>query len=603
MAFLAYCFRTTASPGSVQARLRGAEQHLRHLYRADLRRTEVGDGRSGFIAWRPSDSGVDWDFYRARDGVGTAWLHVPSLAGGPESGVDAWTLADAVLDGSLHPSDLGAPFALARWRSGTLDIVNDMLGLARIFHFTFEDGDVWCTRQGLAHIFMGEEPSRNQEAWAGMAAVGWALRGHTQLGHGRQLLGGSRVSAGHGTNGRYVDVRNDYGTWLTAVRSRPVPSAHENARDMEQLISSAKRWPAKAIADLSGGRDSRVCAALGIRSDAVSAVRTINTDRGEVETAKRLMESVDAEVEHLVIEPKHRATPVGNFLDRIATQHVAYEGRFLAATAVNAPAFTGFRSGPRAKFNGLGGEVLGGGNFATGSWRDKMIGAPAPAATERLVRMATVSRFASREARETAAAQMEGLVALAESIEAATAGEVLDMAYSRDRMPNWSVTFATSDVLCPLFSPSTLATSVHSMGAPAQDRDLHRELLETINPAWARVPFYKPTSQRTRSTPYLWNDSNWTDIERYVRERVDSSGAFDADGVLATLDVIVDGEPGKSEEVALFRFLWDQTFDDYVAQVATEARSVRASVRAHVESPTVAAQGTTAAPPARETDF
>jgi hypothetical protein len=494
--------------------------------------------------------------------------------------MDPWSLADALFNGSLHQSQLGAPFVVVRWQAGQLQIANDMLGLVRLFHYRFDDADVWSTRQGLAHIFTGNEPKRNPLAWAGMAAMGWAIGGETQLGSGKQLIGGTYLRAGHNQDGRFLEERNLFGEWLESTRSGPMPSTARNAQDMELLMSSAKRWPTKAIADLSGGKDSRVCAALGIRSGAVSAVQTINSDRGDVETAKRLMEAIDTDVSHIIIEKQARVVPGGHFSDRVASQHTAFEGRYLAAAAVNARTFSKFRSVAQAKFNGLGGEVLGGGNFATGLWRAKMIGAPAEAAAPRLAAMVNSNRAASNQAKELVVEQMESFLELSKRSGATTAGEVLDMLYSRDRMPNWSATFATSDVLCPLFAPSTLAISAHTMGAPVEDGDWHRELLRLTIPAWADVPFYKPTTKKTRSTPYIWEDPDWRDVESFIRQRIDGAEAFDRDGVMKTLDSIEAGEPGKSEEVVVFRFLWDQTFDDYADQVAARARSVREEVAA-----------------------
>lgn len=575
--FLAYSLKERESSRSLQTRIGRSEEHLQSLHLSTIRRIHVGDNQSGFIGWQPNDSAIDWCFYSARSDAGTAWLHVPGLAGGPETDTDPWSLASAVLDGSIHQGDLGAPFAVARWSKGRLEIANDMLGLVRLFHYHFDGGDVWSTRQGLAHIFMGEEPERNSVAWSGMASVGWAIGGETQLGHGKQLIGGARIQAGyrHGVN--FVEERNCFSEWIDSTRTGPPPSTTQNVRDMELVMASAKRWPTRPVADLSGGKDSRVCAAIGIRSGAVSVVRTINSDRGEVETAKKLMESADPNVQHLVVEKRGRMASGDHFLDRIASHHTAFEGRYLAASAVNSSRFSAFRTAPQARFNGLGGEVLAGGNFAAGAWHTKMTGAPVDAAGPRLMSMAHSGVAASRRATELVADQMRSFLTSARESGATTAGEALDMFYSRDRMPNWSGTFTSGDVLCPLFAPSVLARSALTMGAPERGGDLHRELLRVANPRWADVPFYKPTTAKTRSTPFIWQDSNWADVEAFMHEHIDQAESFDADGVTRTLAKIAasDSDLGKAEEVVVFRFLWDQTFAGYVNRVAALARIVR----------------------------
>lgn len=575
LGMLAYVLKREESPEATNARLEHARAHLQRVHQSTLVETRTGDTRSGLIGWSPADDNVQWDFHTRRGNSGTSWLHVPSAAGGPETQVDPWALATAVLAGDIHPADVGSPFAVARWSDGQLDIVNDVLGLVRLFHYELPDGDVWATRQGLAHVFMAAAPTRNVLAWSGMATIGWAPGGETQLGHGRQMPGGSRVRAGHRHSVRYVDHDDLFPGWLTEARARPQPSAAANVRDMELAMSAARRWPENAMADLSGGKDSRTTAALGIRSGSVAAVRTINTDHGEVATAKQLMATIGHPVPHLIQE-KSPATgrDSATFHDRLATQHRAFEGRFLAATAFGAGSFTGFRISPRARFNGLGGEVVGGGNFATGRWRDKVVDAPLAVARDRLAAMARVGSAATPAAKEAVAEYIAGSVDHAAAVGLTTAGEALDLFYCRDRMPHWSNTFTTTDVICPLFAPSLLTMAAHTMGAPVDEGELHRRILREAMPAWEQIPFYKPTSLATRATVPLWGTSEWPSIVSYVGAQPDS-GIYSTEGIYTILNTIATGDPGKPEENAIRRYLWDRTFDDYVAAVASEAQAVR----------------------------
>lgn len=572
---LAYYLDEEESPEMTSLRVRHAREHFQAVHVSPLEEHRVGDRGSGLIGWRPTDDQVNWRSTEVRGQAATAWLHIPSIAGGPESGVDSWDLASEVLDGERHPSELGAPFAVVRWEQGRLMIKNDVFGLVRLFHYRFSSGDVWTTRQGLAHVFMGETPTRNRLAWAGMAGLGWAPAGATHLGSGTQLSGGTTVTAGRGSGHRQVCSANDFAEWLGTVRSQPRPSAARTVADMEQVMSTAKRWPRGVIADLSGGKDSRVGAALGIRSESIAAVRTFNTDPGEVETARQLMEAAGSRVPHMVEE--RRSSPTGHartFQQRLLDRHRAFEGRFLAPTAFNAAAFDGFETPTRARLNGLGGEVLAGGNFAAKHWRAKLIGAPLAAATSRLAGMASSGAARSETAAELVTTATAEFVQKAAGMGVSTAGAALDLFYALDKMPHWSVTFATPANICPLFAPAAIATAVHAMGSPTEPGQAHRELIREAIPEWESIPFFKPTF-RTRATPPVWEGTEWTAIRMSIDEGLDASESFSPQGLLALFSVIEDGTAGRPHEEAILRFLWDQSFDDYLREVSADAARVR----------------------------
>lgn len=578
--FLAYALTEREPPEVTAVRVRHVENRVAQLHASSLERTSVGDGASGFVGWTPSRTSMAWCPFSAEDDSGTAWLHVPGLAGGPETGVTEKVLARELFEGRVRPADLGAPFAAIRWSEGVLQIANDMLGLVRLFHFEFSGGTVWSTRSDLAHVFMGEEPVRNEIAWAGMAALGWATSGHTQLGHGKQLRGGTQVVATWGADGRRVSVSGHLADWFRTVREDPCPSADDNVRDMERLMSTARRWPRPAVADLSGGKDSRVVAAVGIRAGAVRAVRTILTDKGEVETAQQLMRSIDTDVEH-IIEPRRAARSLqGNFLECNDSQHQAWEGRFLATSAFNSAPFTGFRPIDQARFNGLGGECVAGGALV-GGWQEKLTGAPAQAAVDRFAAMARSAKEATPEARAVATEDIGQYVDLADQMGVDTPIGVLDIAYLLDRMPNWSNVFTGASTLCPLFAPSLLTVAAQRAGNPQTADDFHRQVLAAAIPAWADVPFYKSMGVRTRATAFVWEHPEWPDIRDYVLTRLESSAVYDSAAVSTTLAEIQRGEGTKRHEVLVHRLLWDLRFDVYVDAVAEMARCTARDLENH----------------------
>jgi len=574
--FLAYVFSKENSDEVLTLRKNHAEKHLEKINRGALVRTEVGDGGSGFVAWSLQNSTMKWEPYLRRGDAGVAWLHVPSVAGGPDSGVDEWELADAVLGGRVGADEIGAPFAVARWHRGQLEIVNDMLGLVRLFHFRFEGGDVWTTRPGLAHVFMGEVPKKNQLAWSGMATLGWATSGSTQLGEGRQLPGGTRVAGSLHAGRRSLDVQNVFANWLYDARMSDEPAPETSVRDMELYMSTAKRWPRKAISDLSGGKDSRVVAAIGIRTGAIESVRTIATDHGEVETAQHLMSLIDTDVTHLVVPRKDPSRPGGSFVDRVSSQHTAWEGRYLSTTAYNSAKFQGFGPAGAPTFNGLGGEVMAGGNLL-GAWYDRLIDAPGDAAVGKLATMANVGLGVSAEAKEIVASDIKQYVPRAADMGITSAAGVMDIFYHLDKMPNWSIPYATPNIITPLFAPSLLKFAAQRTGAPMEYGEAHRRLLREAIPSWADVPFYKPSAKK-RAVQFIWEHGDWAEIRAFVAERSESLETFDTEITSAVLTSVENGDAAKREEIFIQRLIWEATFDGYLVELASEARSTAAAI-------------------------
>lgn len=563
----------------VDARLESTDRHMRTLFMGPITREVASDGQTGLAAWIPDDRKIDWPLFVGREDAAIAWLHVPSAASVEP---DAWKLADAVLSGSLDPSQLAVPFGLLRWRPGSIEVVNDVLGAVRLFEFTFAGGlRVWTTRMGAANVFAGVEPRRSSDAWSGMATIGWAPAGVTQLDGGHQLPAGSRVTATARPDGIAVVEERYFPGWYVAARDANPPSLAAQVAGIRAVIAASTRWPRPVVADLSGGKDSRTIAAVGIASGIVGSVRTIATDHGEVETARELVRLLDDghDVEHRITPPATSSgDTTGSLLTRLLSRHHASDGRYLAASAFAERPFAGYTSPARARLNGLGGEVLNGGALWVGSWRDRMLNAPPNAALDRLAGFVRSGRGVSDEARERAHALLASHLGWVDDVGAATAGAILDLIYMCDRVPHWVNIFGAPDTLCPFLAPELLATATHSVGTPQDDAAFHGALLQMSLPAWADVPFYKPVGITRRAAPLAWQGPDWPEIRRLVNESADFCDRWAPDQIQAALGRIEAGEASKPEHVMIGRFLWDLTFDDHLARLGRECAMTRDAV-------------------------
>lgn len=583
MAAMGYVLKSPQSVEELRIRLDSVERHLFSIYRCPVDRHWIGDERSGLVYWSTTERDVHWEFFARRGDEAVMWIDVPGVAGGPENEVDAFKLGRQVLAGEIAAEDLGCPFAVLSWREGSLSIANDVYGLARIFRFSLAGGDVWTTRAGMAHIFMTETARKNEVAWSSMAALGWALRGETQLGRGRQVPPGTRLRAWHAAEGRVESKDlNDFGEWFYNARSRELPGAHTMAAEMGRYIDAARRWPVRATADLSGGKDSRAIAAVGLASGSISQLRTIDTDPEEARVARELVSRVHAPLEHRVEGKQPAPRQVEVMSSNLVSQHCAWEGRYLAPAGFNAGAFNGFRLAKAARFNGLGGEVSNGGNLL-GSWARRLTGQEIDAGLDRMSSMGGSSGGTSRLAREHVQQLLAEWGEVARDLGLSTAHQVLDLIYAWDQMPNWSVPYTTPHTLTPYYSAPLIALGVQRIGSPVPDGTSQKELIAASMPQWLDIPFYKGV-RRSSKIPFIWELENWHAIQDLIRARAGESSSFDSCGISEALSRVSDGLAGKRDELLMQRVLWEVTFEEYVDDLNAQIDDTRRALAAFEET-------------------
>lgn len=569
---LAYSSDRPMSGGELAVRKRFATDHVARLFGTDVVVEESADGLTGLLAWNVASEPCGWpSFISSPAGASAAWLHVPAIAGGPDRGTDPLQLAFDVTEGRIEAPTVGAPFGvITRDTSGALRLANDVFGMARIFRFSFGGLEVWSSRQGLAHVFAGVEPTVNRLAWESMATLGWSARGITHMGDGQQLGPGSLTVADPGAR---VVVSSDVDRWLDDMNHAPPADLRESAGDMQLSLETAKYWARKPIADLSGGKDSRVIAAAAVRARAAEAVRTVRTDHGEVEIAEHLMGLIGSPVEHRVQDVASPKVATGGIEERLLSQHRIWEGYYLPRSAYKAPMFHGIKRAPSARLNGLGGEAIQGGSIMPGAWRQKILDGGFPAAEQRLISMVRGPLGPREESRQHVADILLNLARDSQRFGWNSGIAAVDYVYNFDKMPYWSNSFGSGETILPYYAPAMLTHVAQSFTNSQPYGEMHRELLRGLIPEWADVPFYKP-SQRTRATAFMWDHDDWPQARFLLDEEMDLAPSYDPDSVRAILREVDAGDGGGHHETALVRALWEISFHGHVEEVATEARAV-----------------------------
>lgn len=561
-----------------------ATAHMEEVAAASLDRVVVGDGRTGLIVWQHPRQTISWPMVSTEGEEAAAWLHVPAAAGSPENSADPISLARGLTGGTIDPVELGAPCAAVHWSPSGLRIVNDRLGMVRLYAFEVPGfGHVWSSRPGLAHVFAGMAPKLEQSVWNDMATLGWAGDGSAHLGNGRQMPASTRV---HASPKGITSNDSDRDAWIRATADGDVPSMAEGARGMVRSLGIASWWPGKPMADLSGGKDSRVTAAAAILAGIVDTVRTVNTDTGEVDTARELLRLADDPVEHRidpVVQPKK---PQGTVLDRYLSTQRAWEGAYNARSAYRTNPFTGFRPARAPRINGLGGEAVQGRTLLSPAWEAKMEGQGPELGRERLAAMIRSGAVGvSAENIEDSVRSAMRFGDDAEQLGMTSSFMIVDHFFNFSKMPYWSMPQAALNTLLPFYAPQMLPRAISATFRPNVEYGrLHRDLLREILPAWADEPFYKG-SAKTRATPWMWENEDWKELSETLLDGLPTLETFDRPRVEKYIADANEGQGSVKFELVLSRAMWELSFREFargIARLAEETERRAEEIRSRV---------------------
>lgn len=563
---LAYHNNTPAMKSSLSARAEAADAYVRSLHRRPgvLRQHSMGS-HVGILTWTPENDQVGWPQFAESGGEAAAWIGIPEHDAMAEERPDVLAMAAATAHDNFDPDSYGAPFACLYLRGATLSIVNDSLGLARLFEFSFPDMTVWATRPGLAHVFAAHLVDASEATWSGMATLGWNLGGHTHIGDGQQLAGSRRITAGPQTG---VLREDHYADWVhrSAIKGS---SWEEASAGMVRTMSLGQYFPKSPIADLSGGKDSRLLAAAALTSGVTDTVRTVRSDHGEVETAEHLVSIYPGKITHLVTDvatPRVEAERT-DFIEHVTAAMRSTEGATVPFTALRGPTFGGYTPLVIARFNGHGGEALHGGEYYKGAWAERLEGQGISGAIDRLSAMVSVARATSTSARERTMETVRSRLNRGFAMGIETAHGLLNYHYSAERMPFWASSSPNRSVITPYYSSGLLHQIGRTFTGKTEFEQFYSEIMASLVPAWTDVPFYRPSGGSRRASRFFWESFDWKILRDFSLERMDSSENFEPDGMRLIIDEVGRGGGSKSIEATFSRFLWEVSVGSVVDDI------------------------------------
>ena len=554
-------------------RSRHATTHLQHLVDYPLRFSCVGDERIGLMAWEAANAlSCSWPQMVQRDNRSVAWLHYPYHDHIPVT--NAFDLGIHLSENPQEISRFGAPLGVLSYQNGTLRIANDVLALARLMEFRIGDFTVWCSRSGLAHIFAGVPPEKNIQALSGLAAINWAVGGHSPIGHGRHLAAYTRITARR--NG--ISREEYHSTWVENALRNELPSPESAASEMQACLRVSEYFPRPPIADLSGGKDSRVIAAAALTAGVTKTILTVDKDPGEVDTARRLVSVYPEDVEHRIKPVATRESLQEVELhDRLLGWATSHEGHMISLSAINQTPHRR-RLQKAARLNGLGGEAMQGGNFAPPAWRERAKGKGIEFSLRRTQAMAQRIPAVRESRRDEVAESLAVRVRQAESMGLTSPIAHVGYIYLVEEMPYWSAPLAQREVLVPFFCAPLTRYMIHALPKPFEYGELHRLFLRHLIPAWKRVPFYRG-SPATNRLPMLWERHDWPETQHQLMEAAENSAVFDPIAVADELSLVAGGQGGKPQHVAFSRILWEQAIETRRHEIGEAARATAQEVR------------------------
>src|SRR4051794_24763794 len=347
--WLASAFERPVSLERVQEALGRVGSHYgAQLAKPPPLHASLGD-TDGLALWRHDDDGSRWPAWAEGAGIVVATTAAPVgwRRGVGEGGAARATgpLGRALAERPERLADLVPPFVIGIREasaglgaaSGRLTIVNDFAGAGRIYEKRLRpaggtlgaEGWVWSNRLGALPIFAGEEPGADERGWALFAAAGWfiadapPIRGATKVAPGTAIV----VRAGAGGAGAHLDRHQTGGAgelvgphevYFRGTVDEAANQATGLARDLAELFDEP---PA---VDLSGGRGSRVSAAGAVAANIECRFSTGDQEPGEVEIARRLVETAPRRIEHLVAKPE--TDPDDDLRQRVGAIHLVHDG-------------------------------------------------------------------------------------------------------------------------------------------------------------------------------------------------------------------------------------------------------------------------------------
>jgi hypothetical protein len=605
---LAYAFERPAAIERVQAALARVGAHYgAQLAEPPPLRASLGE-TEGMALWRHDDPGSRWPAWAEADGVVVAATAAPAgwgrVVGEVDAGFAAVPLGRALARRPERLAELVPPFVLGIRElgpaggaaSGRLTIVNDFLGVGRVYEMGFDvpgaelgpgfgaPGHVWSNRLGALPIFAGIEPEPDRRGWELFAAAGWfiadatPIRGASKVGPGTAVT----VRAGAGGAGAHV-TRHPTGVAGELVTPHEVyfrGAVDEAARQATGLARDLNRvFDEPPTVDLSGGRDSRISAAAAVAAQIDCRFATGDQEPGELEIARRLVEAAPRPVEHRITRPE--TDPDDDLRERVRAIHLVHDG-MRNPQEIRRPMSLPLPVEPiRPTMSGHGGEIAHGFYYPSPKKLAEVHDGGEAGLADRLEQAARQKHSAARRDAYRAYRHEVELALDAGRSRGLAGPSLLDYFYLLHRLAYRSGLGARSGRYSACATPAFVRAAFDLTPDQRLEGRLHLELIERLVPEWKGVPFFEPDDAgplpeilRAR----IWEKPGHAEaVDEIIGEGRAWPELFRRREVRRLWRRARKGSGHQHWEGIFNRVVWRECFDEHVRELARSASAHPAS--------------------------
>ena len=598
---LAYAFDQQPVAADVLARIQRVADHYEPLWQIPVERHGLDAKRLGLHVWDAASSPWRWPSWQRDDDLVAATLYLPlgyeRVVGDIEPERAAIPLARALIERSASVLEMTAPFVIASLAPvrERLRLHTDGLGIGRLFELRFHEGWVWSNRPAAACRFAGITAEADRDGWRMLAASGWFMGDRTPFARVFALPGGATIDYDSQGLGRTYSRVDGLAAWST---ERPAEAlaphrVDQVAEALVGLVKSLERMsPGTIVADLSGGRDSRLVAAAALAAGLIVTLKTGGAEPGEAEIAERLVAALPEEaacrVTHRISRPTFTgpAPTFGLSLDspilpNVLAWHRDQEG-LRAPTYAASPAPKTLVPGTHITIGGVAGEIAHGEYYPSDHaelgklpWAERLDAMVEP------LRETLVSAWgASAVARATATARVRRTLDEA-LVSGLSDAKVLDYFYAAERLRRWGTTAERCGKVNPLLVPEFLRAAFDLTPDQRRDNALHRAVTARLVPAWKDKPYYhRPAGAIAPAlTPRLGIAVDRDLISSMVADSAVWADGYDTTLVAQSWRSLLGGRGRPADERLLQRVIWRAVFSDYLREVNDETGVPRLPLR------------------------
>lgn len=416
-----------------------------------------------------------------------------------------------------------APLVVLRATAHALFVAQDFVGSARCF--VYHDGDIAVATNSLdcAETVLGREVD-----WAAVqsyATCGWVRGDRTFNKRFRVPSPGERIEftangadIQHSTSGpRPLDHRPFMGLTATDIADQLEGVARSIAASSSEQLRIG----------LSGGRDSRVMAALFLRAGADITFNTTNNYDDETAIAQRLLRAAGFSGTHRINEPAKedpvRVSPLDSARALARGSDGLFEPTYIGLRSPEAP--DPFLAWSRITISGAAGEMVHGHYYpperANSPTLDREF-----YVTHLLRRITSFSVATAENKAEFAAGLREEL---SEAPEFSDPIKILDYFYLYERQRRWSGVSAQSKTVAPMLVPPFALASFGLETREIRSNSIPRTLAAAFMPAWEDIEYFSGGGAMKASNRPVFSQEDVDEIVEFVTSFGELSPVVDMD--------------------------------------------------------------------------